>query len=126
MSKFAHHLPHLVEVRIGSDAPPDMRRGNVRLTSSLTSEVNPESQVVQEAAIAVLPQLKDLHTLVLKDFGPMEVYSYFADSHLNSISYLATFLILFFLGSESSPEDFLGPETGETRSPLHDKPARWR
>ena len=95
MSKFAHHLPHLVEVRIGSDAPPDMRRGNVRLTSSLTSEVNPESQVVQEAAVNVLPQLQDLHTLVLKDFGQMEVFSYFADSHQNSISYLATYLRVF-------------------------------
>ena len=69
-------MSNLGEVRIGADAPPDARASNQRLrTSSTATTANSSSSSSdqQEAALEQLLHLKKLKTLVLKDYGKIEV-----------------------------------------------------
>eukprot|EP00095_Tigriopus_kingsejongensis_P011154 maker-scaffold259_size234575-snap-gene-0.10 protein:Tk11154 transcript:maker-scaffold259_size234575-snap-gene-0.10-mRNA-1 annotation:"PREDICTED: uncharacterized protein LOC662936" len=76
LSKFVPNLPGLMEVRIGADAPPSMRHSNQRLMSSATSQERQTAQelgeIIQRETLEQIPKLKELKTLVLKDFGGTE------------------------------------------------------
>jgi hypothetical protein len=84
LSRFLPFLPELVEIRIGSDAPPGMKgslrrlrvdeeaEGSIRRQGAVTGELSP----MQTAALDELPRMIKLRTLVLKDFGEMEVSTY--------------------------------------------------
>ena len=65
LSKYLFLLPDLIEVRIGSDAPPQMRQTSKRLLVD-------DSQMVDDAnftaVLRELPQMHALQTLVLKAF----------------------------------------------------------
>ena len=66
-------MPNLVEVRIGSDAPPDMRASNKRLRSSGSVATGSQAEETQEEALREIAKLQKLKTLVLKDYGKIEV-----------------------------------------------------
>ena len=81
-------LPELVEVRIGADAPPDMRATHQRLrgaappnngngnSNSNRQQRQAEESTQQDNALGELLKLKKLKTLVLKGYGKIEVTSY--------------------------------------------------
>ena len=72
--QFVCLMPHLVEVRIGSDAPPNMRASNQRLRPvSSSASGGQTAEEVQEEALKEIVRLKGLKTLVLKDYGTVEV-----------------------------------------------------
>ncbi len=73
LSRFLPFLPQLVEVRIGSDAPPGMKGSLQRLRVDEEAATGALLSPAQKAALDELPKLKKLNTLVLKDFGGMEV-----------------------------------------------------
>lgn len=63
LHKFLHLMPHLVEVRIGADAPPSMRRSTQRLKTHdilVDNKRLEDSETASEAAIEELPQLPNL------------------------------------------------------------------
>jgi len=64
LSKYMNWLIHLTEIRIGSDAPPQMRLTTRRLL--IDDHLNDDATVI--AALEELPKLEDLQTLVLKAF----------------------------------------------------------
>eukprot|EP00094_Tigriopus_californicus_P005552 TCALIF_05349-PA protein Name:"Protein of unknown function" AED:0.27 eAED:0.27 QI:0/0/0/0.4/1/1/5/0/469 len=71
ISKFVPNLPGLIEVRIGADAPPNMRQSHQRLRSEGQSSL--QTDIIQQEALKQLPKLEHLKTLVLKDFGQLDV-----------------------------------------------------
>ncbi|TRY67939.1 hypothetical protein TCAL_05349 [Tigriopus californicus] len=70
ISKFVPNLPGLIEVRIGADAPPNMRQSHQRLRSEGQSSL--QTDIIQQEALKQLPKLEHLKTLVLKDFGQLD------------------------------------------------------
>lgn len=71
ISKFVPNLPGLVEVRIGADAPPNMRRSHQRLRTE-GGQSSLQTEIIQQEALKQLPKLEHLKTLVLKDFGALD------------------------------------------------------
>ena len=65
LSKYLFLLPNLLEVRIGSDAPPQMRQTTKRLLVDDSQSVDDANFT---AVLQALPQMHALQTLVLKAF----------------------------------------------------------
>lgn len=66
LSKYMWLLPDLIEVRVGSDAPPLMRQTTKRLLVDDSDQVDDANML---AALSDLPKLVSLRTLVLKAFA---------------------------------------------------------
>ncbi len=67
LSKYLSLLSDLIEIRVGSDAPPHMRLTTKRLHVDDSDQVDDMNMV---AAVKDLPTLRELRTLVLKAFRP--------------------------------------------------------
>ena len=72
LNKFLYLLPKLVEVRIGADAPPNVRRANEKLRQDdiiVNNNLSEDRDQASEAALFQLPQLQKLRYFLVFHFN---------------------------------------------------------